>query len=252
MREEKIMAEIIQKTQKKTIYREGKTLVKLFNNEYPKSDVLNEALNTARVEESTTLNVPAVHEVTKVNGEWAIIQDFVEGKTMQQLMEENPDKTGELLNEFVDLQVEVLSQKVPLLSPLKDKMHRKISATKFDKTTRYDLHILLDSLPEHDKLCHGDFNPTNVIINEDGAFILDWSHATQGNASADAAMTYLLFTLESEELAEKYLDLFCMKSDISKQYVQQWLPIVAAAQMTKRKDSEKKFLSHWIDVMEYQ
>ena len=121
------MAEIIQKTQKKTIYREGKTLVKLFNNEYPKSDVLNEALNTARVEESTTLNVPAVHEVTKVNGEWAIIQAFVEGKTMQQLMEENPDKTGELLNEFVDLQVEVLSQKVPLLSPLKDKMHRKIS-----------------------------------------------------------------------------------------------------------------------------
>ena len=44
------MAEIIQKTSKKTIYREGKTLVKLFNSEYPKSDVLNEALNTARVE----------------------------------------------------------------------------------------------------------------------------------------------------------------------------------------------------------
>ena len=64
------MAEIIQKTDKKTIYREGKTLVKLFNSEYPKSDVLNEALNTARVEEGTNLNVPAVHEVTKVNGEW--------------------------------------------------------------------------------------------------------------------------------------------------------------------------------------
>ena len=67
------MAEIIQKTEKKTIYREGKTLVKLFNDEYPKSDVLNEALNTARVEEGTSLNIPAVHEVTKVNGEWAII-----------------------------------------------------------------------------------------------------------------------------------------------------------------------------------
>ena len=33
------------------------------------------------------------------------------------------------LEEFVDLQVEVLSQKVPLLTKLKDKMHRKISAT---------------------------------------------------------------------------------------------------------------------------
>lgn len=52
------MAEIIQQTDKKTIYREGKTLVKLFKNNYPKSDVLNEALNTARVEEGTSLNVP--------------------------------------------------------------------------------------------------------------------------------------------------------------------------------------------------
>ena len=88
------MAEIIQKTEKKTIYREGKTLVKLFNESYPKSDVLNEALNTARVEEGTSLNVPAVHEVTKVNGEWAIILDYVEGKTLQQLMDENPDKAA--------------------------------------------------------------------------------------------------------------------------------------------------------------
>ena len=248
------MAEIIQKTQKKTIYREGKTLVKLFNNEYPKSDVLNEALNTARVEESTTLNVPAVHEVTKVNGEWAIIQDFVEGKTMQQLMGVNPDKTGELLNEFVDLQVEVLSQKVPLLSPLKDKMHRKISATKFDKTTRYDLHILLDSLPKHDKLLHGDFNPANVIVSPDGRkFIIDWAHATQGNARCDAARTYLLFKLEGkDDLAEEYLKLFSEKTGIAKVLVQKALPIVAASQTMKAIPEEQAFLEKWVNVVDYE
>ena len=235
------MAEIIQKTQKKTIYREGKTLVKLFNNEYPKSDVLNEALNTARVEESTTLNVPAVHEVTKVNGEWAIIQDFVEGKTMQQLMEENPDKTGELLNEFVDLQVEVLS-------------HRKISATKFDKTTRYDLHILLDSLPKHDKLLHGDFNPANVIVSPDGRkFIIDWAHATQGNARCDAARTYLLFKLEGkDDLAEEYLKLFSEKTGIAKVLVQKALPIVAASQTMKAIPEEQAFLEKWVNVVDYE
>ena len=248
------MAEIIQKTDKKTIYREGKTLVKLFNSSYPKSDGLNEALNTARVEEGTSLNVPAVHEVTKVNGEWAIVLDFVEGKTMQQLMDENPDKMQQYLEEFVDLQVEVLSQKVPLLTKLKDKMHRKISSTKFDKTTRYDLHILLDSLPAHDKLCHGDFNPSNVIISdEDGkAYVIDWSHATQGNASADAARTFLLFTLDGNAaLADKYLNLFCLKSDTAKQYVQKWIPIVAASQLVKGNPEEREFLLHWVDVVDY-
>ena len=248
------MAEIIQKTDKKTIYREGKTLVKLFNSEYPKSDVLNEALNTARVEEGTNLNVPAVHEVTKVNGEWAIVLDFVDGKTLQQLMDENPDKMQQYLEEFVDLQVEVLSQKVPLLTKLKDKMHRKISSTNFDKTTRYDLHILLDSLPAHDKLCHGDFNPGNIIVSPDGRkFIIDCAHATQGNARCDAARTYLIFKLQGKDaLAEKYLNLFCAKTDTAIQYVQRILPIVAASQSVKGKPEEKEFLDKWVNVCDWQ
>ncbi len=248
------MAEIIRKTDKKTIYREGKTLVKLFSDEYPKSDVLNEALNTARVEEGTSLNVPAIHEVTKVNGQWAIILDFVEGKTMQELMDENPEKVHELLNEFVDLQVEVLAQKVPLLSPLKDKMHRKISGTKFDKTTRYDLHILLDSLPKHDKLLHGDFNPENVIVSPDGRkFIIDWAHATQGNARCDAARTYLLFKLKKQDdIAEEYLKLFTEKTGISKLLIQKALPIVAASQTIKAIPEEKEFLENWVNVVDYE
>ena len=58
------------------------------------------------------------------------------------------------------------------------------------------------------KVCHGDYNPSNIIITPEGKpFVLDWSHATQGNASADVARTYLLFKLEKKDaLAEKYLD----------------------------------------------
>ena len=75
---------------------------------------------------------------------------------------------------------------------------------------------------KHDKVCHGDFNPSNIIITDDGkAYIIDWAHATQGNASADAARTYLVFALAGQQkLADKYLNLFCEKSGIGKQYVQ--------------------------------
>ena len=41
----------------KTIYRDGDKCVKVFNENYSKSDVLNEALNQARIEE-TGLNIP--------------------------------------------------------------------------------------------------------------------------------------------------------------------------------------------------
>ena len=237
----------------KTIYRDGDTCVKVFNEEYSKADVLNEALNQARIEE-TGLNIPKVLEVTMIDGKWAIVSEFIKGKTLAQLMEENPEKKGEYIELLVDLQMSVHAKTSPLLNKLKDKMSRKIAATELDATTRYDLHTRLEGMPKHNKVCHGDFNPSNIIITENGLpYILDWSHATQGNASADVARTYLLFWLNGDiSGAELYLDTFCKKSHTAKQYVQKWMPIVAASQSVKGNEKEREFLMSWVGVVDYQ
>lgn len=237
----------------KTVYRDGDKAIKVFDEGYSKADVLNEALNQARVEE-TGLKIPRVLEVGMENGKWAIASEYIEGKTLARLMEENPDKKDEYLELFVDIQMNIHAQKAPMLNRLKDKMMRKIRETTLDATTRYDLLMRLESMPKHNKVCHGDFNPSNVIIASDGTpYIIDWSHATQGNASADVARTYLLFWLNGDiDGAEKYLDLFCKKSDTAKQYIQKWLPIVAASQSVKGKPEEREFLLHWVDVVDYE
>lgn len=244
---------IIATRKDKTIYRDGDRCIKVFDENYSKADILNEALNQARIEE-TGLNIAKIQEVTMIDGKWAIVTDFIEGKTLAQLMEENPDKTQEYLELLVELQLTVHSKTCPLLNKLKDKMNRKISISDLDATTRYDLHTRLEGMPKHNKVCHGDFNPSNIIIKEDGtAYILDWSHATQGNASADAARTYLLFCLNGDiDVAKKYLELFCKKSDTAKQYVQKWMPIVAASQSVKGNEKEREFLLSWVDVVDYE
>lgn len=237
----------------KKIYRDGDKLVKVFDTSFSKANILNEALNHARVEE-TDLNVPKLQAVQVVDGNWAIILDYIEGITLQELMDKNPAKEDEYLNLFVDLQRTVLSKKVPMLNKLKDKMQAKISAADLNATARYDLHTRLDSMPKHVNLCHGDFNPTNVIITKDGTpYIIDWAHATQGNSSADVARSYLLFYLAGKkELGDKYLKLYCKKSDTAIQYVQRWIPIVAASRLCKAPDSEKEFLHGWINVVDYE
>ncbi len=237
----------------KCVYRDGEYAVKVFDSDYSKADVLNEALNQARVEE-TGLDIPKIKEVTTVDGKWAIVSDYIPGKTLDRLIKENPEKKDEYLEMFVDLQIKMHSMKCPLLNKLKDKMNRKISEAKLDATTRYDLHTRLESMPKHTKLCHGDFCPSNIIITPDGKpFIIDWSHATQGNASADVARTYLLFWLEGDkDTANKYMELFCKKSDTAKQYIQKWLPIVAASQSVKGKPEEREQLLSWVDVVDYE
>ena len=110
----------------KTVYRDGDYAIKVFDKEYSKADILNEALNQARVEE-TALHVPKIIEVAKFDGKWAIVSEFIEGKTLSALMEEHPEKYDEYLSYFVDLQMLVHEQRSPLLNKLKDKMNRKIS-----------------------------------------------------------------------------------------------------------------------------
>ncbi len=242
---------VIAQRKNKTVYRDGDLCLKVFDKTYSKADILNEALNQARVEE-TGLAIPRIREITMIDGKWAIITDYISGKTLSQIMEEDPENLTEYLGLFVDIQLDVQRRSCPLLIKLKDKMNRKITETEFDATTRYALHTRLEAMPRHTKLCHGDFNPSNIIISDSGTpYILDWSHATQGNGSADAARTYLLFRLGGDvDAAEKYLSLYCQRSNTAEQYVRKWLPIVAASQSVKGIEAEKEFLKAWVNTFD--
>ena len=236
----------------KTVYKENNRTIKLFIENYSKSNILNEALNQARVEE-TGLNIPKLLEVTKMENRWALISEYIEGKSLDELMNEHPEKQEEYMNMFIEIQLNILSKKSPMLNNLKEKMKRKIAETDLSDTIKYDLNTRLESMPKHNNVCHGDFNPSNIIIKEDGtAYIIDWAHASQGNSSADAARTYLIFNLEGKkEKAEEYLNKFSEKSGIEKKYIQKWIPIVAAAHLSKASEEEKTFLINWIDVVDY-
>ena len=245
-------AVVLAKRPRKTIYRDGDTVIKVFEEGFSKADILNEALNHARIEE-TNLNIPRIKGINMVDGKWAIFTDYIEGKTLAELMKENPDKFDEYLDLFVELHLIVHDQRQRLLNSFKIKTSRKIDESDLNATIRYELQTRLESMPRHHKVCHGDFNPSNIIIKEDGTpYILDWAHAAQGNAAADAAITYLLFKLNGEdEVAAKYLDLYSIKSDTAKQYIQKWVPIVAATQSLHGTEEEKAMLLHWADVVEW-
>lgn len=235
---------------RKTVFRDGDMCVKVFNNNYTKADVLNEALNQARIEE-TGLNIPEILEITQIDGKWAIVSQYIKGKTMTQLIEESPEKKRELISQFVDLQRNIHSHSCPLLTRLKDRMNRKITLCDLDATTRFDLHDRLERMPRQNMICHGDFRPSNIIISEDGMpYILDWSHATQGDPAADAAQTYLRFWLNGDiTCAQIYLDTFCEKTGIDKQHVYGWMPIVAAARSIDGNEKEREFLLSWVNTV---
>lgn len=244
----------ITRRETKSVYKDEDSIIKLFIENYSVANILNEALNQARVFEGTDLNIPKLKEVTKIAGRWAIVQEYVEGESLDNLMNENPEKIDEYMDMFVNIHLEVLSKHVPMLNRIKEKYRRKLNDEEsIDSNTRFELLQRLEGMHTKGNLCHGDFNPSNIIIKKDGSHcILDWAHATQGNGAADAALTYLLFKMDDrDDVAEKYINLFCEKSGVDRREIQRWIPIVAATQLKTNKNKQD-ILRSWIDIADYE
>lgn len=241
------LKEVIARRNHKIIYRDGDKLVKLFDESYAQSSILNEAINQVRVAE-TGLNIPKFHAVTVIDGKSAIVMEYIEGRTFTDLFRSYPERQAELLTFFVSIQREIHARKHLLLTKYVDKLKRKILNSRLDASTRYDLSMRLDGMRPHTHVLHGDFFPSNVLLTPNGVpYILDWSHASQGNATADAAKSYLLFRLEGmNEFAEAYIAEFCRQAGVTRAYVNEWIPLIAAAQLLYQNDPvRREMLVKW-------
>lgn len=245
----------------KAVYQDGNRIVKVFNDQKPASDIFNEALNLARVAE-TGLRVPKPLEVSQVKegeweGSWALATEYVPGRTLAEIADDDiPERRPTYLEQFVDLQIEFQKVDAPLLNRQKDKLQRMVSSVKtIDPSVRYDLEIRIRGMKSGYKVSHGDFNPTNVIIPDDGSapYVCDWAHVTAGLPEVDAATTYLLFAVDDPDHAKDYLALYSKRADIPQQVIMQWVPVVAAAELSRGRQEKEEFLKGWIDaVFDYE
>ena len=238
----------------KVITKDKDTVLKIFGPSYKVSAILNEAMNEARAAE-TGLPVAKVLEVLKLRDHWCIRREWIEGKTLADAMKSDKKNLVKYLEQFVAIQCEIFSKTSDRMGNLADKLDKQISASPLPKETRYDLHMKLQSFARGKALCHGDFNPTNVIITSKGDWrVIDWSHVRLGDPLADVARTYLLFWLSGYvAAAEKYMAIACdaLKAKITD--VQKWLPIVAAAESAKEQTAKNhELLLHWASVVDYE
>lgn len=52
----------------------------------------------------------------------------------------------------------------------------------------------LEKLPEGTRLCHGDFHPDNVLMDEQ-LWVIDWMTGVVGEPAGDAARSVVMFSL---------------------------------------------------------
>jgi aminoglycoside phosphotransferase (APT) family kinase protein len=220
------------------IYLSDNKIVKVFNDFLPDTESINEA-NKQKYAYSCGLPVPEILDVTKINGEQAIIMEYVKGETLGDLMFKDKEQAEYYLKISVDMQLEIHSIIPDAIEPMYDKLYRQIeTVNKLDKRQKSYLLKKLESFTYENRLCHGDFHLYNLIKTDNQVVVIDWVDSTAGDIRADIYRTYLLYSQFSSELADMYLRLYCEKSGLLRSEVFQWAPIIAGARLSESVSSE--------------
>ncbi|WHY31561.1 aminoglycoside phosphotransferase family protein [Bacillus wiedmannii] len=218
------------------IYLCDNKVVKLFEQYLPNTESLYEA-QKQKYAYSRDLHVPKVFEVTEIQGRQAIIMEYVEGESVGELLLNNLNKAEYYINICVNEQKKIHAIRVNTdeIESMRERLERQIkSVHKLDKKQKKSILNKLHSIKFEPRLCHGDFHPFNLILSEKNVNIIDWVDACSGDIRADVFRTYLLYTQSYIELAEMYLRIYCSNTELTRDEIFQWAPIMIAARFSEK------------------
>lgn len=192
---------------------------KLFYEGYPGGYIALEFQNSKQMYKNR-IKIPKPFQVITIEDRKGIIYERIDGKTLLNIIMENESNLDELLNIFVNLQLDILAHHTKEVLSYKEYV---IANLKNKKINNQEIFNTINSLPDDDCLLHGDLHPNNILIMSDGApIIIDFMNVCHGSALYDIARTYFLIKQFDGSLANKYLK--CI--DVSENDIAKYLNII--------------------------
>jgi len=237
-------------------------VLKLFYDWFGLENIETEAHNT-RAAHALGLPVPLVGEIIRVGERYGLEYERIHGDSMWKRLQRRPWNIFRYGRRMAELQVALHTSIVPAELPsqrqiLENNIHH---AQALPAALRGKVLADLESMPDGDRLCHGDFWPSNILMTAKGEIIIDWFRASRGNPLADLARTInlVLGYIGTRQVQRPFLSFGSTKADQIKNSLFQvlgrifypaylnyyfrlspgredeyrrWLPVVAAARLS--------------------
>lgn len=219
------------------VYARDGVVKKVFLENWPKNEIFKEAYYMASVE-AVGIECSKAISVKQERGFWIIEMTEVKGVPLLGavigcLQSGTPERVAGLIQMLGSVHAKiVLSKSKDLPNAKKALETRLLGNPHLADNYKSKLHELLNALPDGNYICHGDYNPGNVVIAPDGsAGVIDWADVQLGDSACDVAMAYVNMKYAPAGLlppnaAEVYLDaLLAAAPEISKESVMKWVPV---------------------------
>lgn len=223
-------------------------ILKLYRNWCPPHWIKDEA-RIARAVYDAGIPSPAAGEILEMNGRQGLIYEHIQGISMLQDMNAHPWTILKHARSLAALHVRINKQSITGLPSCKEGLRYAIGKTPYlTDDLRNKALALLDTLPDGQQLCHGDYHPGNVILTKDGPIIIDWMTARAGSPWMDVARTSLLLSIGPKSAGKlvspiikiairlyyrAYLNRYHTLVPDTKNELKRWIPVIAAARLNE-------------------
>ena len=240
---------------------EGKAL-KLFNEGYNKDWVKYE-IECQKIAQENGALVPKVYSFYEDNDRYGIIFEKIQAKTLNHFLQNDFMNVKKYAKEYAEMMLSF--HKVELKDELRtiDYSERISRVKQLNDADKAKLIEYYRSLPKGNRLCHGDFHPDNVLVGDDRYVVIDWITGYIGHPGSDLCRTLLLMDtpygrkmmpwylrlvagIVVNTFKKTFLEEYFKQSDITKQEIYQWMPVIAAARFLENVPHEEKWLKRII------
>ncbi|ACT00447.1 phosphotransferase family protein [Paenibacillus sp. JDR-2] len=246
-------------------------VLKLFRSDTTREAVSNEFRSSMVAWEA---GLPAVrpYELMDYEGSCGIIYEKLAGRSIKERLFAPEHLERDVRLDVMDSDVRVMARmlhaihqiKTPAgLNGQKDDLKRSIAWPAYlSNGEKQRVFAYLDSLPDGDRLCHGDPNPGNFMIHNGNPVMIDWMNATVGNPLADIAEFILIFIAyvwppetpaslkdyfqaHRSRINDIFLDEYKRLSGVTDEEIDAWILPVAARKLSADalQEEEKKHLT---------
>ena len=137
---------------------------------------------------------PTVHTLVQIDGRPGLMMDRIEGDSLLTQLQRRPYQLFRAARVLAEVHVELNARAAPRELPdLKDLLASRLALADALPRHHQELSLqLLSSLPDGDRLCHGDFHLGNLLGSWDTPVVIDWGWAARGDPTSDVARSDLL------------------------------------------------------------
>lgn len=172
---------------------EDSKVLKLFRN-YGDDQIARREMEILKIIYQNGIHTPKVYEYVNVSSRPGYIMERIYGSSIISIIEKKPYLILSMSRIFAKAHFEIHRLDTQIRIPsLKEELNSHIKAVNCleDEIKEYTFKLLRE-LPDGNCICHGDYNPSNVVINAGNPMFLDWGGVSIGDSIADVAHTLLI------------------------------------------------------------